>query len=199
MAWRSVAGVNIRRVWQVVPRLLPFLAFYCATIVTPMFAALLIGLLTALVMSVRDMTEHQRQLPTLMDTGTILTFAGLLAYFGVVGHAWSLPMVRLTVHFSLLRLALFSILIRRPFTHIYARDHVAPELWSDPDFRRRGYVVTLAWGVAFGMMVAADVTQMVFPALPGGFVTGVTMAALAGALWFTCRDPLPLPRTASST
>jgi hypothetical protein len=131
----------------------------------------------------------RRQRPKLMDAGTVLTFGGLLAYFAVIGHSWSLAVVRLAVHFSLLRIAVFSLAIRRPFTQAYAREHVAEEHWGNPSFVRRSYIVTGVWGVAYAAMVAADVAWMEIPGLPSGLVSWVTMVALLGAVGFRVWEP----------
>lgn len=42
-----------------------------------------------------------------------------------------------------------SLLIRRPFTLDYARQHVDPSLWNDPRFLRINRQLTTAWGIAF--------------------------------------------------
>jgi hypothetical protein len=42
-----------------------------------------------------------------------------------------------------------SLLIRRPFTLDYARQHVDPALWNDPRFLRINRHLTTAWGIAF--------------------------------------------------
>lgn len=43
----------------------------------------------------------------------------------------------------------FSIIIGKPFTLDYARDHSDPSLWNEPLFLKTNYIITSVWGVVF--------------------------------------------------
>jgi hypothetical protein len=197
MAGRSMTRMNGARLKRVILPLAPFMVFYLTTMVSAIQPALIAGLAASLIVPMRDLALRRR-VPKLMDVGTSLTFAGLLAYFAVIGHGWSVAMVRLTVHASLLRLAVFSMVIRRPFTRAYAREDVPQEHWGERGFVRRSYIVTGVWGLAFAAMVAADLAWMEIPSLPRGVASWSTMAAILGAVWFTAWDPEPLEEAAPS-
>jgi hypothetical protein len=183
------AHVNPARLRRVLAVVAPFVAFYVTSLMVGMLPGLVVGLVTSLWAPSRDMASWR--LPKLMDAGTLLTFAGLLAYLAVVGPKWSTAMVILTVHLSMLRLVALSIVIRRPFTQAYGREYTAREHWKDRSFVRRHYIATAVWGLGYAAMVAADVARMEDPALPRGLVSWVTMVAIVGVVWFAAWDPQP--------
>ena len=65
-------------------------------------------------------------------------------------------MARLAANGGLFAIALFSILVRNPFTLQYAREQVPREFWETPRFIWTNYIITGAWAIAFAVMAAAD-------------------------------------------
>ena len=108
------------------------------------------GLLSAAVVSAALLVRDWSRTRTVkvLETGTLILFGGLAAYAFLAGATWSIIAVRLRVDAGLL-LIVVSLAVRRPFTLQYARETVAPELWTTPRFVRANYVITAIWAVAF--------------------------------------------------
>lgn len=145
------------------------------------------GLLSAAVVSAALLMRDWSRTRTVkvLETGTLILFAGLAAYAFLAGTTWSIVGVRLRVDAGLLLIVLVSLAVRRPFTLQYARQTVAPELWTTPRFVRTNYVITAIWAVAFAVMVAADLAMLKMPSLPISVGVGATVVAIAGAAYFT--------------
>jgi hypothetical protein len=97
--------------------------------------------------------------------------------------------VRLCVDGGLFLIVLVSIALRRPFTLQYAREQAPPDIWHRPEFLRANYIISAAWGVAFAVMVVADIVMVFVPNVPVGFGIGATILAIAGAIRFTSWYP----------
>ncbi|MGC1411777.1 MAG: hypothetical protein WA864_22855 [Acetobacteraceae bacterium] len=67
----------------------------------------------------------------------------------------------------------------------YAREQVAPEFWSSPEFARTNYVITAMWALAFFVMVIAELALLYIPSLPQRVGIIVIALALVGAVKFT--------------
>ena len=79
--------------------------------------------------------------------------------------------------------------VGRPFTLQYARERVAPELWSSPGFVRANYAITAAWALAFLVMVAAELALLYIPGMPRRVGVVAIVLALVGAVRFTSWYP----------
>lgn len=112
-------------------------------------------------------------------------FGGLAFYAIVAQPTWSVIGVRLCVDTGLLVIVLASLAVRRPFTLQYAREQVAPEFWSSPQFIRTNYVLTAAWGLAFLVMVAAELALLYSSNLPRRIGIIAIVLALWSAVKFT--------------
>jgi hypothetical protein len=170
--------------------LLAFMPFIAFAIVDRLFggvAGLLAGAGVSAVMLLRDWVTPGRS-PKLLEIGTVLLFGGLAVYALLGGPDWSIGGVRLRVDAGLLLIVVVSIAVRRPFTLQYAREQVAPALWDNAVFARTNYVITAAWGLAFLVMVAADLMLIYTPALSHVAVVA-TILALVGAVRFTSWYP----------
>ena len=145
------------------------------------------GLLSAAVVSAALLVRDWSRTRTVkvLETGTLILFGGLAAYAFLAGTTWSILGVRLRVDAGLLLIVLVSLAVRRPFTLQYARQTVAPELWTTPRFVRANYVITAVWAVGFAVMVAADLVMLKMPSLPLSVGVGATVVAIAGAAYFT--------------
>jgi hypothetical protein len=145
------------------------------------------GLLSAAVVSAALLVRDWSRTRTVkvLETGTLILFAGLAAYAFLAGATWSIIAVRLRVDAGLLLIVLVSLAVRRPFTLQYARETVAPELWTTPRFIRANYVITAIWALGFAVMVAADLAMLKMPTLPLSVGVGATVVAIAGAAYFT--------------
>ncbi len=69
-------------------------------------------------------------------------------------------------------------MIGRPFTLQYAKESVAPELWSSPEFKRKNDLISMVWAGAFLVMVLAELAMLASPALPHRLPVFVIVVAL---------------------
>ena len=162
----------------------PFLAFA----LLDRLVGTTVGLVTAAIIAAgllaRDAFSTNRKVK-ILEVGTFLLFGGLAVYTVLVSVAWSIVGVRLCVDAGLLVVVLVSMLVGQPFTLQYAKEKVAPEFWSTPEFTRTNYVITAVWAAAFAVMVVADVVMLYVPAVPIKVGIWVTILALLGAVKFT--------------
>lgn len=105
------------------------------------------GLVIALALSiVMAVTRLHRGI--IMRVGLIFfTSAVVLVVF--LDNLWTVKWMGVLASGVLAVSTWMTLLAGRPFTLEYARDHVAPALWSDPGFLSVNRVLTSAWGVAF--------------------------------------------------
>jgi len=162
----------------------PFIAFAVIERIVGVPAGLAAGALVSAVLLVRDFLSKERHVK-ILEIGTFLLFGVLTIYALVYGASWSIAEVRLRVDAGLLLVILVSICLLKPFTLQYAREQVAPELWSSPVFIRTNYVITFVWALAFAVMVLADLLMIYVPSIHHSVGIIITIAALYGAIKFT--------------
>lgn len=162
----------------------PFIVFVVAERLFGIPAGLGAGAVTAAVLLARDLLAPGRS-PKLLEIGTFLLFGLLCLYAMFIDASWSIAAVRLRVDAGLLLIVLVSMALRQPFSLQYARDRVERSHWEDPAFLRVNYVISGAWAIAFGVLVLADVVMVGMPGLAHTGAVLATVAALAGAAWFT--------------
>ncbi len=161
----------------------PFIAFAVVERLVGPTEGLIAGALVATCLLLRDLIEGRTA--KVLEVGTAILFAALALYALVSRPAWSVIGVRLVVDAGLLLIVLTSMAIRQPFTLQYAREQVAPELWDTPAFVRTNYVITSVWGLAFAVMVAAELALLTIPSMPPRLGIAAIILALIGAVKFT--------------
>jgi hypothetical protein len=124
-----------------------------------------------------------------LDVGTLLLFGGLALYARAAHPDWSVIAVRLRVDIGLLLIVLASIALRKPFTMQYAREQVAQEFWSSPEFLHINNVITAVWAAAFAVMVAAEASLLYVPGMPPRLGILITVLAIVAAIKFTSWYP----------
>jgi hypothetical protein len=162
----------------------PFIAFALVARLVGPTQGLLAGVIVSVTLLVRDWVRPGR-MPKILEIGTALLFGGLALYAVVGKPTWSVIGVRLYVDTGLLLIVLVSMAVGRPFTLQYARERVAPELWSSREFVRTNYVITAIWALAFFVMVIAELALLYMPSLPQRVGIIVIVLALVGAVKFT--------------
>ncbi len=106
-----------------------------------------LGLVIALVLSiVMAVTRLHRGI--IMWVGLIFFSAAVLLVVGL-NTLWTVRYMGLLATGVLAISSWTTLLIGRPFTLDYARQHVDPALWNDPRFLSINRRLTAAWGVAF--------------------------------------------------
>jgi hypothetical protein len=162
----------------------PFIAFAVVDRLAGSVEGLLAGATISAVLLVRDWLRPGVA-PKILEIGTFVLFGSLGVYALLGAPNWSIMDVRLRVDAGLLLIVLMTMLIQRPFTMQYAREQVAPELWSNPAFLHANYVITAVWALAFAVMVVADLVLIYMPELSPRFGIIATVVAIVGAVKFT--------------
>jgi hypothetical protein len=162
----------------------PFIVFAVLERIASPAAALAVAAATSAALILRGVVRSGRSAKVL-EIGTFILFAGLALCTALSGTNWSVIFVRLCVDAGLLAIVLASMAIRRPFTLQYAREQVAPHLWTRPEFIRANYVITGAWALAFLVMVLAELALLTVPGVPQRAGVVAIILALAGAVAFT--------------
>jgi hypothetical protein len=161
----------------------PFIAFAVLTRVASVGLSLWAAAAIAAIMAARSRMAGRSI--KLLEVGTILLF-GLLAIFLSFSKLHpSLAMVRIVVDGGLLAIALFSILLRQPFTLQYAREQVPPAVHRSPLFLSVNYRISAVWAAAFAAGLLADVAMEYAAGVPLWFDIAVIAATFAGAVQFT--------------
>src|ERR1700744_156143 len=158
----------------------PFIAFAVIDRLVGSTQGLVAALIVAVALLVRDWVTPGRT-PKILEIGTALLFGGLAVYAVLAEPTWSVIGVRLCVDIGLLLIVLISMAVGRPFTVQYAREQVAPEFWSSPEFIRTNYIITAVWALAFFVMVMAELTLLYIPDLPHSIGVTAIILALVGA------------------
>ncbi|CAG2153558.1 hypothetical protein LMG31506_04842 [Cupriavidus yeoncheonensis] len=174
--------------------LLPFIAFFIGMRTLSPVAGLAAACAVSLYLCLR--MWRRRESLKVLEAGSLLLFAGLLAYTVLAAPHWTVATVRLAVDSGLLAIVVASLLINKPFTLQYARERVPAELWQSPRFLAVNRHITLAWAAALAVMVAADAAAEYLPAVPLWIDVAATLAAFAGAVAFTIRYPQAVRRAA---
>jgi hypothetical protein len=166
----------------------PFFAYVAVELIANITAGLVAATLTSAALLLRSAFNPNRTVKVL-ELGTFLLFAGLVVYAWFCRPTWPIPQIRLRVDGGLLFIVLVSMAIGKPFTLQYAREKVAPELWSTPAFIRTNYIITAVWAAAFTIIVLADLTLIHMPDMPVRRAVIITILALYGAAKFTAWYP----------
>jgi hypothetical protein len=146
-------------------------------------AGLMIGAAVSATLLVKDLIRRQQ--PKILEIGTFLMFAGLLAWVKLFPSPLTVLTVRLRVDVGLLMIIVISMAIAKPFTLQYARERVPEERWKSPQFAKINFVITGVWALAFVCIVAADLMMVYMPNVPLRVGIAVSIAALYGAYRFT--------------
>jgi hypothetical protein len=172
----------------------PFAVFFVLMRLVSPIAGLLGALVTSLVLCAR--MQRRRASVKVLEAGSLVVFAALTAYTLLADPRWTVATVRLAVDVGLLGIAVVSLLIGRPFTLQYARERVPEPVWALPVFLVTNRVITGVWTAAFAVLVGADAAAEWLPSVPIWVDVAASVAAFAGAVWFSSWYPARVQRTA---
>ena len=161
----------------------PFAVFFVLMRLRSPIAGLVGALAMSLILLVR--MRRRGEAVKILEAGSTLLFGLLVAYTWLASPAWTVATVRLAVDAGLLAIVLVSLAIGQPFTIQYARERVPEQFWVLPVFFTTNVIISAAWAGAFSVMVAADLAAEWIPAIPLWIDIGATVAAFAGAIWFS--------------
>lgn len=127
---------------------------------------------------------------TRLHRGVIL-WAGVLfflyALIAVVwmNNMWSVRYMGVLANGTLAAGTWLTVLMGKPFTLDYAKEHTDPSLWDSPVFLKTNYVITCAWGVVFIIGVLNAWLKMQHLAVPHWVFEAVQYSCMLGAMFFT--------------
>jgi hypothetical protein len=166
----------------------PFIAFALVDRLIGPTEGLVAGAAVSAALLLRDWVTPGRS-AKILEVGTAILFGALALYAVAGGSTLSVVGVRLCVDLGLLAIVLASIALRRPFTLEYAREQVPAEFWDSPQFLYTNYVITAAWALAFGVLVAAELILLYVPDVPPRIAVIAMVIALIAAIRFTSWYP----------
>ena len=163
---------------------LGFASFILFALLSPLSAdlALWTAFAAAFVVTIGDFIE--RPSLRLLDCVSLLLFAGLALWRGFWDPGLSLAALHTIVDLVLTAMILFSVIAKRPFSLQYAGKNG----WSDAQFLRINYVISLVWLCAFAAMALADLS-VTFLGQPAYLGIGVSVLGFALSILVTLRYP----------
>jgi hypothetical protein len=171
----------------------PFLIFALSARLVGPTIALAAGAAVALILFARTVFL-ERKSPRILESGTAVLFTAIAIYSLVANPQWPEFGVRLIVDAGLLAVIVLSIAVRQPFTLQYARERVPQEEWSSPRFLHTNDVISLAWAIAFAVIVLCDLAVLLVPNLSQQLAFLVILIAVYVAYKFTVWYPRQQPR-----
>ena len=121
----------------------------------------------------------------ILPAGTVILFAGILAWLHLINPALSAKAVKVAVDGGIFAISLGSLLFRYPFTLQYAVESVHPEIAAMPGFMRSNYIITSVWTASMLLMLLANAAILYVPGLPIWLGLAVAFAARNSAVYFT--------------
>jgi hypothetical protein len=115
----------------------------------------------------------------------VIFFAFALIFVVLLKDLWVIQHLGVLASGTLFMATMISIVIGRPFTESYAREHVPEALWESPRFIRSSYTATGAWGIIFLANALVNVFKSYHGELGEWFFRGVELAILASGVVFT--------------
>ena len=163
--------------------LTPFIVFFVLMRLVHPLAGLSAAFAVSLLLGFRQWRRGESV--KVLEVGSLALFGVLVLYTLIAAPNWTVATVRLAVDGGLFVIALVSLVIGQPFTLQYARESVPQEFWTAPVFITTNLRITAAWAAAFAVMTAADAAAQYVDAIPLWIDVAATIAAFAGAVWFT--------------
>ena len=112
-------------------------------------------------------------------------FAFALVTVVLLKNLWVIQHLGVLASGTLFMATLVSIVIGKPFTESYAREHVPRELWESPSFIRSGYTVTGVWGLIFLVNAVVNVAKPYYAELGEWSFRGAELGILVSGVVFT--------------
>lgn len=127
---------------------------------------------------------------TRLHRGVVL-WAGVLffiyALISVVwlNNMWTVQHMGILANGTLAAGTWLTVLMGKPFTLDYAKEHTDPSLWNTPTFMKTNYVLTSAWGVVFLIGVLNAWLKMQPLGIPAWVFEMAQYSCMLGAMFFT--------------
>jgi hypothetical protein len=127
----------------------PWVAFLTGVRVDNVYGGAGIGAAVGIVVLARALSRHKAHL---FDYVGVIYFVGMLILLAILHPhdigTWG-RYAQAVAHGSLCVIVFGSVLLNRPFTEAYAREHAPKEIWNSPGFRAFNRKISAVWGLAF--------------------------------------------------
>lgn len=175
----------------------PFIVFFVLMRGVSPTAGLAGALATSALLVLR--MRLRRESLKILEVGSLALFGLLIAYTLAARPVWTVATVRLAVDVGLLAIVVISLAVGQPFTLQYAREQVAEQFWSTPQFMAVNRAISSVWGACFLVMVLADVAAEYIAAIPIWVDVAASILAFASAVAFTRLYPARVRRQVKAT
>lgn len=128
---------------------------------------------------------HELKKGFILAWGTLAFFVFLLLASFYIPNQWLEQHANLISNAALAAIVWFSLLINKPFTLQYAREHVDPQFWSSPLFIRINQWISLVWGLCFLACTLISALGLSYPAANQLLVQYAPTALILLTVWFT--------------
>lgn len=160
----------------------PWLAFLL--IASDGLFRLKLGLTVGLILSIiMGLTRLHRGI--ILWVGLIFFSCATVAMLGF-NSMWTAKHMGIMANGAMATASWLSIVVKKPFTMDYAREHTAKELWSSPLFIRTNIIITAVWGLAFTLNTFLAWGKMERFIVTGLVYEFITYTVLIGTVCFTC-------------
>jgi len=126
--------------------------------------------------------------------GSIVFFTAALIFVTVLKNMWFIRNFSIFAHGTLLVFSTISVLIGKPFTLDYAKQHTPKELWVNPIFIKTCYIIALVWCGVFGTNTAFAIVQRFHPGLKHSIWAHMDTVLMVAAVFFSSWYPAYMRR-----
>ncbi len=133
---------------------LPWIVYWSLVGNVPFRVAVVIACAISVALSGQALLRHH--LPKVIEAGGTIVFVILLLLTFLTNDVFLERWLQPLTNGGLFLIALVSILIGKPFTLQYAREHAPPEVVETPDFFQVNLLITWVWVSAFAVMTASS-------------------------------------------
>lgn len=123
-----------------------------------------VGLVVALLLAVA-MGLMRLHRGVILWVGLVFFSVASVAVIGLE-NMWTVRHMGILANGAMALATWYTVVVKRPFTMDYARDHTPPELWSSPTFLRTNQTITSAWAACFSINAGLAWHKMALHSLP---------------------------------
>ncbi len=116
----------------------------------------------------------------------------------VMNDAWTLRWMGVLANGTLAAAMWFTLLVKKPFTLEYAKEHAAPSLWSSPRFMLTNNVISAVWALSLSLNTALAFGKMQGLLTPEAAVEAFSYTTLIGSAVFSVWYPKHVRKKAAT-
>ncbi len=128
---------------------------------------------------------------------SLIFFACATVSVAVLENMWTLRYMAVLANGTLAAVTWWTLLIKKPFTLAYAREHADPALWQSPGFIHVNNVITAVWAASLSLNAVVALAKMHTIAAANPLYDALGYATLLAAALFTVWYPRHAHRNAA--